>query len=173
MEVFDGSSTVGCGSSFQVPSLSGTVTSQEQGSPVSPQVFSSVPAPRASGHGEFQKALKDPEFAKTVRGLNLCLKVRERERLRDSGVVDSCRVTNAGRRGRVPLLHHFLRSLLLYMRMPQPCTVRLCRGPPVTAWIIRGRTRLKYRVPWAQRGSKVGFPVRPKICSLSQRRRQG
>ena len=69
MEVFDGSSAVGCGSSFQVPSLSGTVTSQEQGSPVSPQVFSSIPAPRASGHGEFQKALKDPEFAKTVRGL--------------------------------------------------------------------------------------------------------
>ena len=31
----------------------------------------------------------------------------------------------------------------------------LCRGPPVTAWIIRGRTRLGYRVPRAQGGSKV------------------
>ena len=29
------------------------------------------------------------------------------------------------------------------------------------------------RVPRAQRGSKVGFPVRPKICALSQRWRQG
>ena len=98
MKVFDGSSTVGSGSSFQVPSLSGPVTSQEQGSPVSPQVFSSIPAPRASGHDEFQQALKDPEFAKAVRGLELCLKARERERLRDSGI-DSCRVSNAGRQG--------------------------------------------------------------------------
>ena len=105
MKVFDGSSTVGSVSSFQVPSLSGPVTSQEQGSPVSPQVFSSIPAPRASGLDEFQQALKDPEFAKAVRGLELCRKVRERERLRDSGMVDSCRVSNADRRGRVPLLH--------------------------------------------------------------------
>ena len=36
---FDESSTLGSGSSFQVPSLSGPVTSQEQGSPVSPQFF--------------------------------------------------------------------------------------------------------------------------------------
>ena len=98
MKVFDGSSTFGSGSSFQVPSLSGPVTSQEQGSPVSPQVFSSIPAPRASGHDEFQQALKDPEFAKAVRGLELCLKVPEREQLRDSGF-DSCRVSNAGRLG--------------------------------------------------------------------------
>ena len=104
MKVFDGSLTLGSGSSFQVPSLSRPVTSQEQGSPVSPQVFSSIPAPRASDHDEFQQALKNPEFAKAVRGLELCLKVRERERFRDSGVFDSCRVTNAGRRGRVPLL---------------------------------------------------------------------
>ena len=37
----------------------------------------------------------------------------------------------------------------------------------------RGRTRVGYRVPRAQGGSKVGFPVRPKICVLSQRWRQG
>ena len=80
MKVFDGSSIFGSGSSFQTPSLSGPVTSQEQGSPVSPQVFSSIPAPRASGHDEFQQALMDPAFAKAVRGLELCLKVRERER---------------------------------------------------------------------------------------------
>ena len=40
----------------------------------------------------------DPEFAKAVRGLELCLKVRERERLRDSGM-DSCRVSHADRLG--------------------------------------------------------------------------
>ena len=40
----------------------------------------------------------DPEFAKAVRGLELCLKVRERERLRDSGI-DSCRVLTADRLG--------------------------------------------------------------------------
>ena len=49
-------------------------------------------------HDEFQQALKDPEFAKAVRGLELCLRVRERERLRDSGT-DSCRVCHAGRQG--------------------------------------------------------------------------
>ena len=98
MKVFDGSSISGSGSSFQVPSLSsGLLTCQEQGSPDSPQVFS-IPAPRASGHDEFQQALKDPEFAKAVRGLELCLRVRERERLRYSGI-DSCRVSNAGRQG--------------------------------------------------------------------------
>ena len=73
------------------------MTCQEQGSPVSPKVFS-IPAPRASGHDACQQALKDPEFAKAVRGLELCLRVRERERLRDSGI-DSCRVSNAGRQG--------------------------------------------------------------------------
>ena len=58
------------------------------------------------------------------------------------------------------LLRHLLRSLLLlHMRMRRFCTVLA----------IRGRTRLGYRVPRAQRGSKVGFPVRPKICVLSQR----
>ena len=43
----------------------------------------------------------------------------------------------------------------------------LCANPPVTTlrWVVR--------VPRAQRGSKVGFPVRPKICVLSQRWRQG
>ena len=56
MKVFDGSSIFGSGSSFQAPSLSGPLTCQEQGSPVSPQVFS-IPAPRASGHDEFQQAL--------------------------------------------------------------------------------------------------------------------
>ena len=71
MKVFDGSQISGSGSSFQAPSLSGPLTSQEQGSPVSPQVFS-IPAPRASGHDEFQQAPKDPEFAKAVRGLELC-----------------------------------------------------------------------------------------------------
>ena len=95
MKVFDGSSIFGSGSFFQAPSLSGPMTCQEQGSPDSPQVFS-VSAPKASGHDEFQQALKDPEFAKAVRGLELCLRVRERERLRDSGT-DTCRVSHAGR----------------------------------------------------------------------------
>ena len=48
----------------------------------------------------------------------------------------------------------------------------LCRGPPVTACTIRGRTRLG-RVPREGGAPKVGFPVRPKICVLSQRWRQG
>ena len=62
------------------------------------------------------------------------------------------------------LLRHLLRSLLLlHMRMRRSCTVRATRG----------RTRLGYRVPREQEGSKVGFPVRPKICVLSQRWRQG
>ena len=50
---------------------------------------------------------------KAIRGLELCLKVRERERLRDSGVVDSCRVTNAGRRDRVPQVVSALFLMLL------------------------------------------------------------
>ena len=41
------------------------------------------------------------------------------------------------------------------------------------AHTVRGRTRLGCRVPRAQGGSKVGFPVRPKIYVLSQRWRQG
>ena len=97
MKVFDGSSNFGSGSFFQAPSLSGPMTCQEQGSPDSPQVFS-ISAPKASGHDEFQQALKDPEFAKAVRGLELCLRVRERERLRDSGM-DTCRVSHDGRQG--------------------------------------------------------------------------
>ena len=32
----------------------------------------------------------------------------------------------------------------------------VCRGPPVTAWIIRGRTRLGFRVPRAGRRVKGG-----------------
>ena len=268
MNVFDGSSTVGSGSSFQVPSLPGPVTSQEP-----------VPA------------------AKAVRGLELCLKVRERERFHDSGVVDSCRVSNSGRRCRVPLLRsnyagggvgfapddvaisagerggqdsradfgndiEGVRSstagesagivrlrefesaratagersggfgLLEVTESDFPSLsypVDSCLGlstsacarasrvaravaaarvcpvssssaesavvhahattlhgahnsggtggllpvQTVTAWIIRGRTRLGHRVPPAQRGSEVGFPVRPKICVLSQRWRQG
>ena len=39
--------------------------------------------------------------------------------------------------------------------------------------LIRGRTRLVHRVPGGERVSKVGFPVRRKICSLSQRWRLG
>ena len=41
----------------------------------------------------------------------------------------------------------------------------LCRSPPVTAWGIRGRTRLGHRVPQPEGVPKVGFPVRPKICA--------
>ena len=84
---------------------------------------------------------------------------------------------------RVACAHLLLCLLLLHMRMRRSCTVLaiqvvlvsscLCRGPPVTAWIIRGRTRVGFRVPRAQRLSKVGFPVRPKIFFLSQRWRQG
>ena len=45
--------------------------------------------------------------------------------------------------------------------------------PVVTAWTIRGRTRVGLRVPRGGGAPKVGFPVRPKICVLSQRWRQG
>ena len=61
------------------------------------------------------------------------------------------------------LFHRLLRYLLLYMRMPQPCTVHS----------IRGRTRVGLRVPRGGGAPKVGFPVRPKMCVLSQRWRQG
>ena len=43
----------------------------------------------------------------------------------------------------------------------------LCRSPPTTTWVRAGRVSRGGGVP------KVGFPVRPKICSLSQRWRQG
>ena len=39
--------------------------------------------------------------------------------------------------------------------------------------LIRVRTRLVHRVPREGGVPKVGFPVRPKICALSQRWRQG
>ena len=38
----------------------------------------------------------------------------------------------------------------------------LCRGPPVTAWTYVARVKRGRRVP------KVGFPVQPKICSVSK-----
>ena len=58
------------------------------------------------------------------------------------------------------LVLHLLRCLLLlYMRMPQPCTVHVIQQPVE-------------RVPRAQGGPKVEFPVRTKICVLSQRWRQ-
>ena len=45
----------------------------------------------ASGRGDFQQALKDPDFVKAVRGLELCLKIRERERFQgDGGTVFAC-----------------------------------------------------------------------------------
>ena len=45
----------------------------------------------ASGHDDFQQALKDPDFVKAVRGLELCLKIRERERFQgDGGTVFAC-----------------------------------------------------------------------------------
>ena len=45
----------------------------------------------ATGHDDFQQALKDPDFAKAVRGLELCLKIRERERLQgDGGTAFAC-----------------------------------------------------------------------------------
>ena len=61
------------------------------------------------------------------------------------------------------LFHLLLRCLLLYMRMPQPCTVH----------ILRGRTRVGFRVPRERGAPMVGFPAWPKICVLSQRWRQG
>ena len=39
----------------------------------------------ASGHGDFQQALKDPDFVKAVQGLELCLKIRESERFQGDG----------------------------------------------------------------------------------------
>ena len=67
----------------------------------------------------------------------------------------------------LPLLPHLLfllrLLLLVHMRAPHPCVLHT----------IRGRTRLGFRVPRERSVPKVGFPVRPKICSLSQRWRQG
>ena len=43
------------------------------------------------------------------------------------------------------------------------CGACLCRSPAVTTWMWVGRVPRGGRVP------KVGFPVRPKVCSLSLR----
>ena len=48
---------------------------------------------------------------------------------------------------------------LLHMRAPHPCMLHA----------LRGRTRVGLRVPREGGVPKVGFPVRPKICALSQR----
>ena len=40
---------------------------------------------------------------------------------------------------------------------------------PTMMHVIRGRTRLGHRVPREGGAPKVGFPVRPKICAMSQR----
>ena len=65
------------------------------------------------------------------------------------------------------LLPHLLLLLrllrLLHMRDPHPCMTHT----------IRGRTRVGFRVPREGGVPKVGFPVRPKICVLFQRWRQG
>ena len=45
--------------------------------------------------------------------------------------------------------------------------------PPCMMHTIRGRTRVGLQVPRGGGAPKVGFPVRPKICVLSQRWRQG
>ena len=53
--------------------------------------------------------------------------------------------------------------LLLHMRAPHPCMLHT----------IRGRTRGRVKGPTGRRSTKGGVPVRPKICALSQRWRQG
>ena len=64
------------------------------------------------------------------------------------------------------LLVHVLFVLLVL------CTrVALCHPCMLHMHIIRGRTRLAYRVPGRGRGAKRVLPVQPKICVLSQRRR--
>ena len=83
----------------------------------------------------------------------------------------------------LPLLHGFhvrLLQLLLMLQVHVPhlsiivhliqgvlVVCCLCANPPVTTW------RCVARVPRGGRVPKVGFPVRPKICVLSQRWRQG
>ena len=67
------------------------------------------------------------------------------------------------------LLHVVLHRLLLLLGWACTMMAHLC----MMHVPIRGRTRLGFRVPRAQGGSKVGFPIRPKICVLSQRWRQG
>ena len=63
----------------------------------------------------------------------------------------------------LPHLPFLLRLLLLlHMRAPHPCMMHT----------IRGRTRVGFRVPREGGAPKGGFPVRPKICVLSQRWRQ-
>ena len=63
-----------------------------------------------------------------------------------------------------PVQNHMHRLLLLLgwacMMMAHLCMMHVP---------IRGRTRSGYMVPRAQGVPKVGFPVRPKICVLSQR----
>ena len=68
------------------------------------------------------------------------------------------------------MMAHLCMVLVIQVALVASC---LCKGPPVTAWIIRDRTRLGCRVPRGGRVPKVGFPVRPKIFFLSQRWRQG
>ena len=83
----------------------------------------------------------------------------------------------------LPLLHGFHARLLqlllmLQVHVPHLCMIVhliqgvlvvccLCANPPVTIW------RCVARVPGAGGVPKVGFPVQPKICVLSQRWRQG
>ena len=70
------------------------------------------------------------------------------------------------------LLSHLLVYLPLVLLVL--CTrVALCHPCMMRMHSSRGRTRLGYRVPRAGRGSKVGVRVRPKICVLFQRWRQG
>ena len=66
-----------------------------------------------------------------------------------------------------PLVAHLLLLVCACVKMAHLCMVLaiqvvlvascLCRGPPVTACTIRGRTRSGYRVPRAQRGQRWGF----------------
>ena len=56
---------------------------------------------------------------------------------------------------------------------PCPLASRAAAAVHARMHKIRGRTRVVFKVPGGGRGSKAGFPVRPKICVLSQRWRQG
>ena len=61
-------------------------------------------------------------------------------------------------------LRHFL--VVTPLHDARNSIVCLCGSPPVTTWMV------VVRVPRAGGVPKVGFPVRPKICVLSQRWRQ-
>ena len=71
------------------------------------------------------------------------------------------------------LLPHLLHVALHLHLMLLDCACMMMAHLFMMHVPIRVRTRVGLRVPRAQEGSKVGVPVWPKNCVLSERWRQG